>query len=81
TPRLSAYKAAQLEYERKEAEKTARIEAARKVKEERKEALANYHNKKAEVFKILSRKTKKGQTVMKGRMELLLEKLQKNLKS
>lgn len=47
-----------------------------KAKEEIKQKLDEYKKKKADRFKKLSRKTKKGQPVMKGRLELLLEKIQ-----
>lgn len=43
---------------------------------ERKRAMKLYKQRKAEKYKILSQKTKKGQPVMKGRIEMLLEKIQ-----
>lgn len=49
-----------------------------KAKEERMQKLQEYKKKKQERFKKLSKKTKKGQPVMTGRLELLLEKIQKN---
>ena len=49
-----------------------------KQKQEKEEALKKYREKKTEHFKKLSQKTKKGQPLMKGRLEILLEKIQKN---
>lgn len=46
-----------------------------------KEALNKYKQKKTEKYKKLSKKTKKGQPVMKYRLEMLLEKIEKNYKS
>ena len=46
--------------------------------EERVEALKEYKRKKEEKFKVLSRKTKRGQPVMGARMEMLLEKIQQS---
>lgn len=48
-------------------------------KEERNKALKKYKEKKIHAFKALSKKTKKGQPVMKGRIEMLLEKIQESL--
>lgn len=46
-------------------------------KEERNQKLQEYKKKKTERFKKLSKKNKKGQPMMTGRLELLLEKIQK----
>ncbi|XP_012225860.1 thyroid transcription factor 1-associated protein 26 homolog [Linepithema humile] len=72
------YKAKQ-EYKRKLDEKKTKIEDANRRKEEREEALKKYKEKKIRNFKVLSKKTKKGQPVMKGRVEMLLEKIQQSL--
>jgi len=69
------------EYKHKQEEKTAKLKEAQKRREEKSQALARYHSKKAEVFRKLSMKTKKGQPVMKGRLEILLHKLQQNMQS
>ena len=42
---------------------------------ERKEALQQYKAKKNERYKVLSKKTSKGQPLMSGRIEMLLEKI------
>ncbi|GIY10066.1 hypothetical protein CEXT_234811 [Caerostris extrusa] len=67
------------EYERK---KTVINENKQRKEEKRKkieEARKKYLKKKQENFKKLSQKTKWGQPVMKGRMEILLEKIQKSV--
>ncbi|XP_028047290.2 thyroid transcription factor 1-associated protein 26 homolog [Monomorium pharaonis] len=73
-----AYFKAKREYHRKQEEKKKRIEETARRKAEREEALRKYKEKKIRNFKILSKKTRKGQPVMKGRIELLLEKIQRN---
>lgn len=55
------------------------MEDANRRREEREEALRKYKEKKLRNFKLLSKKTKKGQPVMKGRIEMLLEKIQQSL--
>jgi hypothetical protein len=72
------YKAKQ-EYQHRLNEKKKRIEKAAQVKAEREEALKKYKEKKTRNSKILSMKTKKGQPLMKGRIELLLEKIQQSV--
>jgi len=72
----SAFFKAKREYRRKQEEKKNRLENAIRVKAEREEALKKYREKKLQNYKVLSKKTKKGQPVMKGRIEMLLEKIQ-----
>ncbi|KAL6428385.1 hypothetical protein ACFW04_008578 [Cataglyphis niger] len=74
-----AFYKAKREYKRKQEEKKKRIEEAIRAKMEREEALRKYKQKKLHNFKVLSKKTKKGQPVMKGRIEMLLEKIQQSL--
>lgn len=74
-----AYKKAHLEYQRLQEEKKKRKEELARKKAERDEALRIYKEKKTEKFKTLSRKTKKGQPIMKNRMEMLLEQIQKSI--
>ncbi len=51
-------------------------EAERKAKYlERQEAFKKYNTKKAERYKVLRKKTTKGQPLMAGRIEMLLEKI------
>jgi hypothetical protein len=79
--RPSAMQMARQEMERQREEKQRRHEQIEQQKAEREEALKQYRIKKAERFKRLSKKTKKGQPVMKDRLELLLEKVQKQCKA
>lgn len=74
-----AFHKAKQEYERRADEKTRRLEEAARVKAEREEALRKYRNRKTRNYKVLSRRTRKGQPVMKGRIEMLLERIQQNL--
>lgn len=59
-------------------EKLDKQKEIERAKEEKKKKLEEYKKKKQEKFKKLSRKTKKGQPVMTGRLELLLEKIQRS---
>lgn len=74
-----AFFKAKQEYRRKQEEEKKRREDAARVKAEREEALRNYREKKMRNFKVLSKRTKKGQPVMKGRTEMLLEKIQRSM--
>lgn len=60
----------------KQEEKARMREETNQRKAEREEALKKYREKKKNNFKVLSRKTRKGQPVMKGRLQLLAEKIQ-----
>ncbi|KAF8786415.1 thyroid transcription factor 1-associated protein 26-like [Argiope bruennichi] len=73
------FKRAMHEYERRKAIKEERKLMKEAKKKEREEALRKYTEKKRENFKKLSQKTKWGQPVMRGRMEILLEKIQKSV--
>ncbi|XP_063542544.1 uncharacterized protein LOC134751119 [Cydia strobilella] len=67
--------------ERHEKMKQVKLEKQQQVQkaiEEKKQKMQEYKKIKQEKFKKLSRKTKKGQPVMTGRLELLLENIQKN---
>lgn len=68
--------AARLQHNRRKRELREQKEKGLQAKAERHEALEKYKAKKAETFKKLSRKTSKGQPVMKDRLELLLAKIQ-----
>lgn len=72
----STIKKAHLEFQRIKEEKQKSKEEAIKRKDERKKAIAVHKKKKIETFKRLNKKTKKGQPIMKDRIELLLEKIQ-----
>ncbi|XP_003703355.2 uncharacterized protein LOC100878855 [Megachile rotundata] len=74
----SFYKAKQ-EFLRKKDEKRKQKEEALRIKLEREEALKTYKEKKIRTYKKLSKHTKRGQPVMKDRMEILLEKIQQQV--
>lgn len=71
------YEKAKEELERRKKEKAEAKALKESQKAERDEALAKYKKEKIKKFIQLKKKTKKGQPVMAGRMELLLEKIQK----
>ncbi|XP_007126506.1 thyroid transcription factor 1-associated protein 26 [Physeter macrocephalus] len=67
---------AQEEYEQIQAKRAAKRQEFERRKQEREEAQRLYKKKKMEVFKILSKKTKKGQPNLNLQMEYLLKKIQ-----
>ncbi|XP_047596020.1 thyroid transcription factor 1-associated protein 26 [Lutra lutra] len=67
---------AQEEYEQVQAERAAKKQEFEKRRREREEAQRLYKKKKMEAFKILSKKTKKGQPNFNIQMEYLLKKIQ-----
>ncbi|XP_034937634.1 rRNA-processing protein FYV7 [Chelonus insularis] len=60
----------------KREEKLNRYNEMRKKQEEKAQALEKYKQKRTEKYKKLSRKTKKGQPIMKDRIEMLLQQIQ-----
>ncbi|XP_059702832.1 thyroid transcription factor 1-associated protein 26 [Haemorhous mexicanus] len=66
------------EYEKIKAEHARKKEEAEKRKQQREEAQRLYKKKKMEAFKILSKKTKKGQPNLNLQVEFLLQKIQQN---
>ncbi|NXN50559.1 TAP26 protein, partial [Rynchops niger] len=66
------------EYEKIKAERARKKEEAEKRKQEREEAQRLYKQKKMEAYKILCKKTKKGQPNLNLQMEFLLQKIQQN---
>ena len=72
-----SFKQTKQEFERrkKQAEKRQKRDEQRQRFLEKQEAIKVYRQKKAEKNKILNRKNKRGQPVMAGRMEMLLEKI------
>ncbi|XP_074868349.1 thyroid transcription factor 1-associated protein 26 [Carettochelys insculpta] len=64
------------EYEKVKAERAKKKEEAEKRRREREEAQRLYKQKKMEAFKILSKKTKKGQPNLNLQIEFLLQKIQ-----
>ncbi|XP_012255821.2 rRNA-processing protein FYV7 [Athalia rosae] len=75
----NAFYAAKQEYRKKKEEKMKKKEEIQRRKEEKIEALKKYKEAKALKYKKLSKKTKKGQPVMKDRLEMLLEKIQQTI--
>ncbi|XP_057597591.1 thyroid transcription factor 1-associated protein 26 [Hippopotamus amphibius kiboko] len=67
---------AQEEYEQIQAKRAAKKQEFERRKQEKEEAQRLYKKKKMEVFKILSKKTKKGQPNLNLQMEYLLKKIQ-----
>ncbi|XP_061724350.1 uncharacterized protein LOC133530455 [Cydia pomonella] len=65
-------------HEKMKQDKLERQQQMQKAIEEKNQKMQEYKKKKQEKFKKLSKKTKKGQPMMTGRLELLLEKIQKN---
>ncbi|KAG5873672.1 hypothetical protein JTB14_013338 [Gonioctena quinquepunctata] len=74
------FQRAQQEFQRLKEEKQKKREEFLNKKAEKEEALKKYRKEKAAKFKKLSRRTKKGQPIMKDRMEMLLEKIQNSMK-
>ena len=72
-----SFKQAREDFEKrkKTAEKKQKNEERKQKYQERQEAIQAYKSKKADRYKILSKKTSKGQPLMAGRMEMLLEKI------
>lgn len=69
---------AQEEYEQIQAKRDAKKQEFERRKQEREEAQRRYKKKKMEAFKILSKKTKKGQPNLNLQMEYLLKKIQEH---
>ncbi|NXJ98720.1 TAP26 protein, partial [Corythaixoides concolor] len=66
------------EYEKIKAERARKKEEAEKRKQQRETAQRLYKQKKMEAYKILSKKTKRGQPNLNLQMEFLLQKIQQN---
>ncbi|NWV72436.1 TAP26 protein, partial [Malurus elegans] len=64
-------------YEKIKAEHARRKEEAEKRKQQREEVQRLYKQRKMEAYKILSKKTKKGQPNLNLQVEFLLQKIQK----
>ena len=75
--KAQSYSAAKMEFKlrQKEAEKKVKMEEKKRKYLERSAALKAYKEKKAQRFKTLSQKNRKGQPIMAGRLEMLLQKI------
>uniref|UniRef100_A0A914BVY3 Thyroid transcription factor 1-associated protein 26 n=1 Tax=Acrobeloides nanus TaxID=290746 RepID=A0A914BVY3_9BILA len=78
-PYVSAYKRAQLVYERIQQDKKHAAEQRRIEMAKREEALLNYMSTKKKMDKALKKRTKKGQPKLGAQVEVLLEKIQKRM--
>lgn len=76
-PKRDPFKKAKDHFNKIKDDKIKKREELEKVIAERNKKLQEYKKNKHERFKKLSKKNKKGQPMMTGRMELLLEKIQK----
>ncbi|XP_018576584.1 thyroid transcription factor 1-associated protein 26 homolog [Anoplophora glabripennis] len=77
--RTKPFRKAHQEFQRIREEKERERELLLQRKKEKEEAMQKYKKKKIEKFKKLNKKTKKGQPIMKDRMEMLLEKIQNSI--
>ncbi|KAL7982564.1 hypothetical protein Chor_010162 [Crotalus horridus] len=64
------------DYEKIKIEREKKKEAAKKRREEREQAQKLYKQKKMETYKILSKRTRKGQPNLNLQMEYLLQKIE-----
>ena len=72
----SGFSKARDEFTKKELSKEKKKEEFMRKQKEKAEAVKKYKEKKSVRLKVLNSKTKRGQPVMAGRMELLLAKIQ-----
>ncbi|KFQ42799.1 Thyroid transcription factor 1-associated protein 26, partial [Nestor notabilis] len=66
------------EYEKIKAERARKKEEAEKIKQQREAAQRLYKQKKMEAYKIMSKKTRRGQPNLNLQVEFLLQKIQQN---
>ncbi|XP_067855563.1 thyroid transcription factor 1-associated protein 26 homolog [Heptranchias perlo] len=74
----SSYQKTKEEYEKIQAEHIKQKEAAEKSQREKEEAQRKYKEQKLEKYRILSKKTKKGQPNLNIQIEYLLKKIQES---
>ena len=72
----TAFSKARQQFNEKELNKKKKKEEFVRKQSEKEEAIKKYKEKKAAKLKVLNSKTRRGQPVMAGRMELLLAKIQ-----
>jgi len=77
--KLTKFQMAKAEYEKKEEEKQKKREEAIERRKQIEDAQNKYKKKRLERYKILNKRTKKGQPVMKGRIELMIQKFQEDM--
>ncbi|CAG0900389.1 unnamed protein product [Darwinula stevensoni] len=76
--KLTAFQKAKQMYQLKQKEKEEGLKRREEARQRREEARKKYVERKKAKMKVLRQKTKKGQPIMKGRIELLLEKIQRD---
>ncbi|NWR76191.1 TAP26 protein, partial [Centropus unirufus] len=76
--RKTANRKAVEDYEKIKAERAKKKEEAEKMKQQREAAQRLYKQKRMEAYKILSKKTKRGQPNLNLQVEYLLQKIQQN---
>ncbi|XP_041071905.1 thyroid transcription factor 1-associated protein 26 homolog [Carcharodon carcharias] len=74
----SSYQKSKEEYEKRQAEHIKQKEAAEERQRAKEEAQRKYKEQKLEKYRILSKKTRKGQPNLNIQMEYLLKKIQDN---
>ncbi|NXP83260.1 TAP26 protein, partial [Ramphastos sulfuratus] len=74
----TANQKAKEDYEKIKAERARKKEEAEKRRQQREEAQRLYKQKKMEAYKVLSKKTKRGQPNLNLQVEFLLQKIQQN---
>ncbi|NXJ06441.1 TAP26 protein, partial [Odontophorus gujanensis] len=74
--RKTSNQKAKEDYEKIQAERAKKKEEAERRKQQREAAQRLYKQKKMEAYKVLSKKTKKGQPNLNAQMEFLLQKIQ-----
>ncbi|XP_076766966.1 uncharacterized protein LOC143433512 [Xylocopa sonorina] len=77
--KTSAFHKAKQEFLNKKDEKKRQMEQVSRMKAKREEAVEKYKKERMQAYKKLSKKTKKGQPVMKDRIEILLEKIERQV--
>ncbi|CAL4087278.1 unnamed protein product [Meganyctiphanes norvegica] len=77
--KLSKFKKAEAEYQKKQDEKQMKHIESNERQISIETAKNKYKEKRLERYKKLNQRTKKGQPVMKGRIELMLQKLQEDI--
>ena len=75
--KTTSFRQAKEDFERRKkiAEKRQKEDDRKRKFQEKQVAVETYKSKKAERYKVLSKKTSKGQPMMAGRIEMLLDKI------
>ncbi|KAK2183787.1 hypothetical protein NP493_289g02010 [Ridgeia piscesae] len=76
-PKMSSLQKAEMEWKKKKHDKDQKRKELQQKQQERDAALTRYENKKREQHKKLSKKNYKGQPILAGRMDILLQQIEK----